>query len=244
MEVFARYGSEEQKTVVRALTRWKDSLLLCYDRARCCASDAANSALPALPALLDGDEWVLNGEKTYISGAGDARCKIMICMVKTDPGAGPYQQHSQILVPMDVEGLEILHLKMVLSLDDAPHGHMHLCFTNVRVPKENMILGRGPGFEISQGRLGPGRIHHCMRAIGMAERALKMLCKRAESRVAFGKALFRLGANDDIIADARMNIDMARLLTLKTAHVIDSAGVREAQTWISKIKVVVPNVTL
>jgi acyl-CoA dehydrogenase len=187
---------------------------------------------------------VLNGEKTYISGAGDARCKIMICMVKTDPGAGPYQQHSQILVPMDVEGLEILHLKMVLSLDDAPHGHMHLCFTNVRVPKENMILGRGPGFEISQGRLGPGRIHHCMRAIGMADRALKMLCKRAESRVAFGKALFRLGANDDIIADARMNIDMARLLTLKTAHVIDSAGVREAQTWISKIKVVVPNVTL
>jgi acyl-CoA dehydrogenase len=187
---------------------------------------------------------VLNGEKTYISGTGDPRCKIMICIVNTDPDAGPYQQHFQILVPMDVEGLEILRPKMVFSLDDAPHGHMHLRFTNVRVPKENMILGRGRGFEISQGRLGPGRIHHCMRAIGMAERALGMLCKRAESRVAFGKALFRLGATGNITADARMNIDMARLLTLKTAHVIDSAGVREAQTWISKIKVVVPNVTL
>ncbi|MFT5560706.1 MAG: acyl-CoA dehydrogenase, partial [Litorivivens sp.] len=193
MEVLARYGSEKQKK------QWLEPLL--DGKIRSCfamtepdvaSSDATNIALPA---VLDGDEWVLNGEKTYISGAGDPRCKIMICMVKTDPDAGPYQQHSQILVPMDVEGLEILRAMMVFSEDDAPHGHMHLRFTNVRVPKENMILGRGRGFEISQGRLGPGRIHHCMRAIGMAERALEMLCKRAESRVAFGKPLSKLGAN-------------------------------------------------
>lgn len=242
MEVLVKYGSEEQQQ------QWLTPLLngeirsgFAMTEPNVASSDATNVSMQA---ILDGNEWVLNGEKTYISGAGDPRCKILICMVKTDPDAAPHLQQSQILVPLDSPGLEVLRPMMVFSMDDAPHGHMHLRFTNVRVPKDNLILGRGRGFEISQGRLGPGRIHHCMRAIGMAEKALHMLCERSESRTAFGKPLSQLGANMDIIADARINIDMARLLTLKTAQVIDTQGAREAHVWISKIKVAVPNIAI
>jgi acyl-CoA dehydrogenase len=242
MEVIHRYGSEAQKE------QWLKPLLAGEIRSAfamtepgVASSDATNIAMSAVE---EGDEWVINGEKFYISGAGDPRCKILICMVNTDPDAGRHQQHSQILVPMDTPGLTVVRPMHVFSLDDAPHGHMHLRFDNVRVPLDNIILGRGRGFEISQGRLGPGRIHHCMRAIGAAEKALRLMCERATSRTAFGKPLADLGGNYDIIANARMDIDMARLLTLQTAYVIDQLGVKAARTMISKIKVVAPNVAL
>ena len=241
MEVLYKYGSEAQKKA------WLEPLLdgtirsaFAMTEPAVASSDATNIAMEA---KLDGDEWVLNGEKWYISGAGDPRCKILICMVVTDPDNARHQRQSQILVPMDTPGVEVLRPMKVFSMDDAPHGHMHMRFTDVRVPLDNLILGRGRGFEVAQGRLGPGRIHHCMRAIGMAEKALSLMCKRSLSRVAFGKPLAQLGANHDIIANARMDIDMARLLTLRTAWVIDNADMREAQSWISKIKVVVPTVT-
>jgi len=205
------------------------------------SSDATNISTSA---VLEGDEWVINGEKHWISGAGDPRCKIMIVMVKTDPEAAKHKQQSQILVPMNAEGVEIIRPMQVFSMDDAPHGHMHLRFNNVRVPKESVILGAGRGFEISQGRLGPGRIHHCMRALGAAERALELMCQRATTRVAFGKPLARLGGNIDIVANARMDIEQARLLTLKTAWMMDNVDAREARIWISMIKTAVPNVTL
>jgi acyl-CoA dehydrogenase len=205
------------------------------------SSDATNISMSA---VLENGNWLINGEKTYISGAGDKRCKILICMVKTNPENDRHQQHSQILVPMDSPGVEIVRPMGVFSMDDAPHGHMHLRFTGVRVPEENIILGPGRGFEVAQGRLGPGRVHHCMRAIGMAEEALERMCRRAVSRTAFGKPLAKLGGNYDKIANARMAIDMARLLTLRTAHAIDTQGVQEAQLWISKIKAHVPNVAL
>jgi acyl-CoA dehydrogenase len=205
------------------------------------SSDATNISTSA---VLDGDEWVINGEKHWISGAGDPRCKVMIVMVKTDPEAPKHQQQSQILVPTDTPGVEMIRPMQVFSMDDAPHGHMHLRLNNVRVPKDNVILGVGRGFEISQGRLGPGRIHHCMRALGAAERALQLMCERATTRVAFGKPLARLGANVDIIADARMAIEQARLLTLKAAWMMDNADPKEARVWISMIKTAVPNVTL
>ncbi len=242
MEVIHRYGSEAQKE------QWLKPLLAGEIRSAfamtepgVASSDATNIAMSAVE---DGNEWVINGEKFYISGAGDPRCKILICMVNTDPDAGRHQQHSQILVPMDTPGLTVVRPMHVFSLDDAPHGHMHLRFDNVRVPLDNLILGRGRGFEISQGRLGPGRIHHCMRAIGAAEKALRLMCERATSRTAFGKPLANLGGNYDIIANARMDIDMARLLTLQTAYVIDTVGVKAARTMISKIKVIAPNVAL
>ncbi len=242
MEVLERYGSDAQKQ------RWLEPLLNGEIRSAyamtepgVASSDATNISTTA---VLENGEWLINGEKTYISGAGDARCKILICMVKTNPENERHSQHSQILVPMDTPGVEIVRPMQVFSLDDAPHGHMHLRFNDVRVPEDNIILGPGRGFEIAQGRLGPGRIHHCMRAIGMAERAFDLMCRRAVSRTAFGKPLAKLGGNYDVIANARMNIDMARLLTLNTAHVIDTAGVREAHTWISKIKTVVPNVAI
>jgi acyl-CoA dehydrogenase len=242
MEVLERYGSEEQKR------RWLEPLLngeirsaYAMSEPDVASSDATNISTSA---ILENGEWVINGEKTYISGAGDARCEILIVMVKSNPENDRHTQHSQILVPMDTPGVEVLRPMNVFGDDDAPHGHMHMQFTDVRVPETNIILGPGRGFEIAQGRLGPGRIHHCMRAIGMAERALKLMCERSVSRTAFGRPLAKLGGNYDKIADARMNIDMARLLTLQTAHIIDAGNAREAHVWISKIKAVAPNVAL
>lgn len=242
MEVLERYGSDEQKeTWLKPLLNGEIRSAYAMTEPDVASSDATNIATTA---VLDKGEWLINGEKSYISGAGDKRCKILICMVKTNPENHRHSQHSQILVPIDTKGVEIVRPMQVFSLDDAPHGHMHIKFTDVRVPEANVILGPGRGFEIAQGRLGPGRIHHCMRAIGMAEKALELMCRRSLSRTAFGKPLAKLGGNYDRIANARMNIDMARLLTLQTAHVIDTRGVQEAQVWISKIKAVVPNVTL
>jgi acyl-CoA dehydrogenase len=242
MEVLERYGSPEQKA------QWLEPLLngeirsgFAMSEPDVASSDATNISMSA---VLGNGEWLINGEKTYISGAGDKRCKLLICMVKTNPENARHQQHSQILVPMDAPGVEVLRPMHVFSMDDAPHGHMNIRFTDVRVPEANIVLGPGRGFEISQGRLGPGRIHHCMRAIGMAEHALALMCKRSVSRTAFGKPLAKLGGNYDKIANARMNINMGRLLTLQTAWVIDTQGVQEAQLWISKIKAVVPNITL
>jgi acyl-CoA dehydrogenase len=242
MEVLHKYGTEEQKK------QWLEPLMngdirsaFAMTEPGVASSDATNVSTTA---VLEGDEWVINGEKHYISGAGDPRCKIMIVMVKTDPEAPMHLQQSQILVPMNTPGVENLRPMNVFSMDDAPHGHMHQKFTNVRVPKENIILGAGRGFEISQGRLGPGRIHHCMRAIGAAEKALELLCQRAVSRKAFGKPLARLGGNIDIIANARMDIEQARLLTLKTAWMMDNVDAKEARVWISMIKTAVPNVSI
>ena len=242
MEVLERFGTAEQKE------RWLGPLLNGEIRSAyamtepdVASSDATNIATSA---VLEDGEWVINGEKSYISGAGDERCKIIICMVRSNPENNRHSQHSQILIPMDIPGVEVVRAMQVFATDDAPHGHMHMKFTNVRVPEKNVILGPGRGFEIAQGRLGPGRIHHCMRAIGMAERALELMCSRSMSRSAFGKPLAKLGGNYDKIANARMNIDMARLLTLQAAHVIDTAGVQEAQVWISKIKAVVPAIAI
>lgn len=242
MEVLERYGSDAQKT------RWLQPLLdgeirsaYAMTEPEVASSDATNIATSA---VLEDGQWVINGEKTYISGAGDERCKVLICMVRTDPDAARHSQHSQILVPTDTPGVEIVRGMQVFGNDDAPHGHMHIRFNNVQVPEENIILGAGRGFEVAQGRLGPGRIHHCMRAIGVAELALELMCRRSMQRTAFGKPLAKLGANHDKIANARINIDMARLLTLQTAHMIDTQGVKVARTWISKIKATVPNIAL
>lgn len=242
MEVLERYGSEEQKQ------QWLLPLLAGEIRSAfamtepgVASSDATNIATSA---VLDGDEWVINGEKFYISGAGDARCKIMITMVVTDPDAPKHNRQSQILVPMGAEGVEVVRPMHVFGKDDAPHGHMHIKFHNVRVPESNIILGRGRGFEISQGRLGPGRIHHCMRSIGAAEKALELMCERAVSREAFGKPLAELGGNYDVIADSRIEIEMCRLLTFKAAYLMDTIGNKAARDAISQIKVAVPNMAL
>jgi len=242
MEVLHKYGTEAQKK------QWLEPLMNGEIRSAyamtepgVASSDATNICTEA---VLDGDEWVINGEKHYVSGAGDPRCKIMIVMVKTDPDAPKHVQQSQILVPTDAPGFTNVRPMNVFAIDDAPHGHMHQKFDNVRVPKDNIILGPGRGFEISQGRLGPGRIHHCMRAIGAAEKALELLCQRSVSRQAFGKHLARLGGNIDIIANARMDIEQARLLTLKTAWMMDNVDPKEARIWISMIKTAVPNVSI
>ena len=242
MEVLHKYGSEAQKK------QWLEPLMKGEIRSAyamtepgVASSDATNICTTA---VLEGEEWVINGEKHYVSGAGDPRCKIMIVMVKTDPDAPRHLQQSQILVPSNTPGFKNIRAMNVFAMDDAPHGHMHQSFTNVRVPKDNIILGAGRGFEISQGRLGPGRIHHCMRAIGAAEKALQLLCQRSVSRVAFGKPLARLGGNIDIVAQARMDIEQARLLTLKTAWMMDNVDAKEARVWISMIKTVVPNVSI
>ena len=242
MEVLERYGSEEQKK------QWLEPLLSGEIRSAfamtepgVASSDATNISTSA---VLDGDEWVISGEKFYISGAGDARCKIMIVMVVTDPDAPKHNRQSQILVPMDAEGVEVVRPMHVFGKDDAPHGHMHIKFHNVRVPESNIILGRGRGFEISQGRLGPGRIHHCMRSIGAAEKALTLMCERATSREAFGKPLAELGGNYDVIADSRIEIDMCRLLVLRAAWLMDTIGNKAARDAISQIKVAVPNMAL
>ena len=242
MEVLERYGSEAQKK------EWLEPLLdgkirsaFAMTEPHVASSDATNICTSA---VLDGDEWVINGEKHYISGAGDPRCKIMITMVVTNPDAPKHLRQSQILVPLEHPGVEVLRPMYVFGKDDAPHGHMHIKFDNVRVPKENIILGEGRGFEISQGRLGPGRIHHCMRSIGVAERALELLCKRALSRTAFGKPLAELGGNYDVIADSRIELDMCRLAVLKAAYMMDTIGNKEARKYISAIKVAVPNMAL
>jgi acyl-CoA dehydrogenase len=242
MEVLERYGSDEQKKMwLEPLLAGKIRSAFAMTEPAVASSDATNISTSA---VLDGDEWVISGEKFYISGAGDARCKVMITMVVTDPDAPKHTRQSQILVPMDTEGVEVVRGMEVFGRDDAPHGHMHIKFHNVRVPEKSIILGRGRGFEISQGRLGPGRIHHCMRSIGAAEKALELMCKRAVSREAFGKPLSELGGNYDVIADSRIEIEMCRLLTFKTAYLMDTIGNKAARDAISQIKVAVPNMAL
>jgi acyl-CoA dehydrogenase len=243
MEVLERYGTEEHKK------QWLAPLLDGQIRSAylmtepdVASSDATNISMSC---VRDGDSYVLNGEKWWSSGAGDPRCKIYIVMVATpDESRSKHQQHSMILVPADTPGITKLRAMQVYGDDDAPHGHLHLKFENVRVPAENLLVGEGRGFEIAQGRLGPGRIHHCMRAIGQAEMALELMCKRAMRREAFGKPLASLGANYDIIAECRMEIEMARLLCLKAAWMMDQGDARAAAPWISQIKVVAPQVAL
>ena len=238
MEVLERYGTQEHKD------RWLGDLLEGKIRSAYVMTEpglaSSDAAQLAFEAKRDGDEFVLNGEKWWISGAGDPRCALYIVMACTDPDAAKHSRHTMFAMDAKMPGIEILRPMEVFGNDDAPHGHMHIRFTNVRIPASAVILGEGRGFEVAQGRLGPGRIHHCMRAIGQAEKALEMMCRRGLSRAAFGKRLTELGANYDIIANARMEIEMARLLCLKAAYMMDTAGVRAAQPWISQIKVVAP----
>ena len=243
MEVLAKYGTPEQQQ------QWLTPLLAGDIRSAyamtepdVASSDAKNIATTA---VLENGEWVINGEKYYISGAGDSRCAIMIVMVRTDPNpdAPMHSRQSQILVPMDNPGVEIVGPMNVFGDPDAPHGHMHLRFNNCRVPESNILLGAGRGFEISQGRLGPGRIHHCMRALGQAEVALEMMIKRGLSRQAFGKPLIKLGGNFDLVAESRIELDSCRLMVLQAAKAMDVLGNKEARVYISAIKALVPKVT-
>jgi acyl-CoA dehydrogenase len=238
MEVLERVGTPEQKK------QWLEPLLAGEIRSAfamtepdMASSDARNIATRA---VLDGDEWVIDGEKHYISGAGDPRCKIMIVMVRTNPDAAPHQQQSQILVPMDTPGVEVLGPMHVFGHDEAPHGHMHIRLTDVRVPKESILLGEGRGFEISQLRLGPGRLHHCMRSIGAAEKALELMVRRGLSREAFGKPLIALGGNTEKVSRARIEIEAMRLMVLKAAKAMDLMGTAEARVWVSAVKAMVP----
>ena len=238
MEVLERVGTPEQKE------RWLKPLLAGEIRSAyvmtepdVASSDAKNIACRA---ELDGDKWVINGDKYYASGAGDPRCEVFIVMLLTNPDGPPSRKHSQILVPKDTPGIEIVGGMEVFGEDDAPHGHMHIRFTNVRVPKSNVLLGEGRGFEISQVRLGPGRIHHCMRSIGAAERALELMVRRGLHREAFGKPLARLGKNTEVIAKARIEIEAMRLMVLRAAKAMDTLGNAEARIWVSAVKAMVP----
>ena len=242
MEVLAQYGTpQHQEEWLKPLLEGEIRSAFGMTEPNVASSDATNIA-SSIDA--DGDEYVINGEKWWTSGAGDPRCKIIIFMGVTNPDNPKHSRQSQILVPMDTPGVEIVRMLTVFGSDDAPHGHAHMKFTNVRVPKGNLLLGEGRGFEIAQGRLGPGRIHHCMRCIGVAERALELLCKRATSRKAFGKPLSELGGNYDVIADCRIEIEMCRLLTLKAAYLMDTVGNKLARSEIAQIKVAVPNMVL
>ena len=238
MEVLERVGTPAQKK------KWLEPLLNGEIRSAYAmtepdvpSSDAKNVRTSA---VLDGDDWVINGEKFYISGAGDPRCKVMIVMVRTSPDAPPSKQQSQILVPIDTPGVDILGPMHVFGKDHAPHGHMHIRFTNVRVPKENILLGEGRGFEISQVRLGPGRIHHCMRSIGKAEKALELMVKRSATREAFGKPIAKLGKNLEVISRARIEINAMRLAVLQAARAMDVLGNKEARVYVSAVKAMVP----
>ena len=244
MEVIARYGNEQhQEEWLQPLLDGKIRSAFGMTEPGTASSDATNMQATA---VLDGDEYVINGEKWWTSGAGDPRCKIIIFMCVTNSDNPKHQRHSMILVPMDTEGVEIKKMMHVFGYDDAPHGHAHMKFTNVRVPKENLLLGEGRGFEIAQGRLGPGRIHHCMRAIGSAEVALELMCRRGidPSKVAFGKNLANLGANFDYIAESRIELNAARFLTLDAAVKMDTVGNKVAASEIAQIKVFAPNVAL
>ncbi|MBP7666838.1 MAG: acyl-CoA dehydrogenase family protein [Burkholderiaceae bacterium] len=238
MEVLERVGTPAQKEQwLKPLLNGEIRSAYAMTELHHASSDAKNVATKA---VLEGDEWVINGEKHYISGAGSPRCKILITMVRTSPDAPPHKQQSMILVPKDTPGVEIVGAQHVFAEDHAPHGHMHIRFNNVRVPASNMLLGEGRGFEISQVRLGPGRIHHCMRSIGAAEKALDLMVKRGVSREAFGKKLAWLGGNVEIISRARIEIEAMRLMVLKAAKAMDVLGNREARIWVHMVKAMIP----